>query len=251
MTRFLDPLRIRMSRRRAVNHFGLDPEVYEKCFYCGIEVFDRLSDEAFKDQRCAKSRDHITPKCDDGEDIVIACSHCNGIKGSDPADVYIAFMRVPHTYEDRPRAYRAFRNALMLKAIDLLGRGVFDLSGAAKEEPANNSADYESSVFTHRRWEIRHEGASEEMTSMPPRATRAQIIIAESPEARAKKILDTHARAIGRSAVNHLKEMYPEAMASVARSAEISLTNHIRNKINHDMKAAIMALVDIQKKGLL
>lgn len=84
-----------------------------------------------------------------------------------------------------------------------------------------------------------------------PSATRAEIAVVESPGARANKILDTHARKIGRSAVNHLKEMYPEAMAAVTKTAEISLTNHIRNEINHDMKAAIMALVEMQKRGLL
>ncbi|WP_380784846.1 hypothetical protein [Sphingomonas sp. R86521] len=40
------------------------------------------------------------------------------------------------------------------------------------------------------------------------------------------------ARNIGREAVNHLKTMYPAALAAVPKGAETSLTNHIRNDIN-------------------
>lgn len=62
-------------------------------------------------------------------------------------------------------------------------------------------------------------------------------------DAKVKKALDDLARKIGRSAVNHLKDMYPEALASVTKNAEISLTNHVRNQINFEMQPIVKMLV--------
>lgn len=70
-------------------------------------------------------------------------------------------------------------------------------------------------------------------------------------DARAKKALDDLARMIGRSAVNHLKDMYPEAMAAVTKNAERSLTNHVRNEINYRMKPLLNILVEQKKRGFL
>jgi len=41
---------------------------------------------------------------------------------------------------------------------------------------------------------------------------------------RAKRALNEVARKIGRSSVNHLKEMYPEALTAVTKNAEVSGT---------------------------
>lgn len=70
-------------------------------------------------------------------------------------------------------------------------------------------------------------------------------------DARAKKALDDVARKIGRSAVNHLKAMYPDAMNAVTKNAEVSLTNHVRNDINHHMRPLLSMLLEAYKRGLL
>jgi hypothetical protein len=62
-------------------------------------------------------------------------------------------------------------------------------------------------------------------------------------ETRAKKELDKLARSIGRAAVNHLKEMYPDALKAVTKTAELSLTNHIRNDVNHHIRPLLMLLI--------
>ena len=54
-----------------------------------------------------------------------------------------------------------------------------------------------------------------------------------------RKALDDVARSIGRAAVNHLKEMYPPALAAVPKNAEVSLTNFIRNRINLEMRPIV------------
>ena len=65
----------------------------------------------------------------------------------------------------------------------------------------------------------------------------------ESQERRARRLFDEMARNIGREAVNHLKRMYPEALAAVPSSAETSLTNSIRNDINWRMRPLLMAMI--------
>ena len=57
----------------------------------------------------------------------------------------------------------------------------------------------------------------------------------EEVETELRRALDQIARRIGRSAVNHLKEMYPAAMEAVPKNAETSLTNFVRNRINSEM----------------
>jgi hypothetical protein len=74
---------------------------------------------------------------------------------------------------------------------------------------------------------------------------------AEDIDARLKKALDDLARNIGRSAVTHLKEMYPAALASVTKNAEISLTNHVRNNINLHMKPVLALLIELKKNGTI
>jgi hypothetical protein len=70
-------------------------------------------------------------------------------------------------------------------------------------------------------------------------------------DTRAKKALDDVARGIGRSAVNHLKTMYPDALAGVTANAERSLTNHVRNEINWRMKPLLELLVAQMRDGKL
>ena len=74
---------------------------------------------------------------------------------------------------------------------------------------------------------------------------------AEDIDARIKRELDNLARSIGRDAVNHLKEMYPAAMTAVTKNAEISLTNHVRNQINHHMKPVLALLIELKKNGTI
>lgn len=73
----------------------------------------------------------------------------------------------------------------------------------------------------------------------------------ETQEQRARRLFDEMARNIGREAVNHLKEMYPEILSDRARTSkswETSLTNHIRNDINWRMRPLLMALIAIHKE---
>ncbi len=70
-------------------------------------------------------------------------------------------------------------------------------------------------------------------------------------EPRLKKAMDDLARTIGRSAVNHLKEMYPEALAAVTKNAEVSLTNHVRNQINAHMRPVLDLLVELKSNGTI
>lgn len=74
---------------------------------------------------------------------------------------------------------------------------------------------------------------------------------AEDIDTRMKKALDDLARSIGRSAVNHLKEMYPDALKAVTKTAEVSLTNHVRNNINHHMKPVLALLIEMKKNGTI
>lgn len=76
-----------------------------------------------------------------------------------------------------------------------------------------------------------------------------QSAVQIDPASSAKKALDDMAREIGRSAVNHLKQMYPDALANVTKTAEISLTNHIRNQINWRLKPTLKLLLDLHKQG--
>lgn len=70
----------------------------------------------------------------------------------------------------------------------------------------------------------------------------------ETQEQRARRLFDEMARNIGREAVNHLKLMYPGALAAVAKSAETSLTNHIRNDINWRMRPLLMAMIAMHRE---
>lgn len=55
-----------------------------------------------------------------------------------------------------------------------------------------------------------------------------------------RRALDDVARKIGRPSVNHLKEMYPNALAAVPKTAEVSLTNFFRNRINLEMRPVVI-----------
>lgn len=70
----------------------------------------------------------------------------------------------------------------------------------------------------------------------------------ESQERRARRLFDEMARNIGREAVNHLKTMYPAALAAVPKSAETSLTNRIRNDINWRMRPLLMAMIAMHRQ---
>lgn len=70
----------------------------------------------------------------------------------------------------------------------------------------------------------------------------------ETQEQRARRLFDEMARNIGREAVNHIKIMYPNALAAVPKSAEISLTNHIRNDINWRMRPLLMAMIAMHRE---
>lgn len=71
---------------------------------------------------------------------------------------------------------------------------------------------------------------------------------AETQEQRARRLFDEMARNIGREAVNHLKVMYPDALAAVPKTAETSLTNHIRNDINWRMRPLLMAMIAMHRE---
>lgn len=73
----------------------------------------------------------------------------------------------------------------------------------------------------------------------------------ESQEQRARRLFDEMARNIGREAVNHLKQMYPEVADKATRSGrnwERSLTNHIRNDINWRMRPLLMAMIAMHRE---
>ena len=70
----------------------------------------------------------------------------------------------------------------------------------------------------------------------------------ESQERMARRLFDEMARNIGREAVNHLKTMYPAALAAVPKSAEMSLTNRIRNDINWRMRPLLMAMIAMHRE---
>ena len=73
-------------------------------------------------------------------------------------------------------------------------------------------------------------------------------IAAENVEAILKIALDELAREIGRDAVEHLKQMYPDALKVVTKNAEVSLTNHIRNNINYRMKPVLAVLGELSRR---
>lgn len=70
----------------------------------------------------------------------------------------------------------------------------------------------------------------------------------ETQERRARRLFDEMARNIGREAVNHLKAMYPAALAAVPKSAELSLTNRIRSDINWRMRPLLMAMIAMHQQ---
>ncbi|WP_231420762.1 hypothetical protein [Sphingomonas sp. Leaf205] len=70
----------------------------------------------------------------------------------------------------------------------------------------------------------------------------------ETQERRARRLFDEMARNIGREAVNHLKTMYPAALAAVSKSAETSLTNRIRTDINWRMRPLLMAMIAMHRE---
>jgi hypothetical protein len=53
-------------------------------------------------------------------------------------------------------------------------------------------------------------------------------------------VLDKGARKIGRSAVKHLKDMYPDSLAKFTKNAK----DHVRNKINFHTKPLLDRLVN-------
>ncbi|MDF2495069.1 hypothetical protein [Sphingomonas sp.] len=87
----------------------------------------------------------------------------------------------------------------------------------------------------------------ENLPSRPDLAASASRS-AEGQEKRARWLFDQMARNIGGGAVNHLKAMYPAALAAVPKSAEISLTNHIRNDINWRMRPLLMAMIAMHRE---
>ncbi len=70
----------------------------------------------------------------------------------------------------------------------------------------------------------------------------------ETPERRARRLFDEMARNIGREAVNHVKEMYPQGFKDVPMCAETSMVNHIRNDINYRMRPLLMAMIEMHKE---
>lgn len=70
----------------------------------------------------------------------------------------------------------------------------------------------------------------------------------ECQERQARRLFDEMARNIGREAVNHLKTMYPAALAAVPKSAETSLTNRIRNDVNWRMRPLLMAMIAMHRE---
>lgn len=76
-------------------------------------------------------------------------------------------------------------------------------------------------------------------------------IASETQEQRARRLFDEMARNIGREAVNHLKEMYPDHLTDRARESkswEKSMTNHIRNDVNFRMRPLLMAMFAMHRE---
>jgi hypothetical protein len=121
MSRSLDATKVRISRRR-LNHvpsFSFDT----KCAYCGRKVYERDSCEALNDPRSVRTRDHLIPKCDGGIEAITACHDCNNIRGSDPVEVFVAFMDTKPQILGRERSYRFFKRDLMLEALHARNAG--------------------------------------------------------------------------------------------------------------------------------
>lgn len=116
MSRTLDPTKVRVSRRRLNNVPGFSFDT--KCAYCGCKVYKRESCEVIDNPGVARTRDHIIPKCDGGTEAVTACCNCNHIRGSDPVEVFVAFMDTKPHILGRERAYRFFKRDLMLEALN-------------------------------------------------------------------------------------------------------------------------------------
>jgi hypothetical protein len=107
-----------------------------RCYYCGTKTYPAGSAKADDDPRVTATRDHITPKCDGGEEVVNACAYCNNIKSHEPVEVFIEFMKTNPPYEMRRQAFRDFKRVLLLEAI------------AARHEKADG---YDFSLFTHQK----------------------------------------------------------------------------------------------------
>lgn len=86
---------------------------------------------------------------------------------------------------------------------------------------------------------------STDLMAFPPEHA---LLGEETPEKRARRLFDEMARNIGREAVNHLKSMYPAALATVPKTAELSLTNSIRNDINWRMRPMLVAMIAMHKE---
>ena len=124
-SRSFDPNKIAVSRRRLL--VVVYPEEFPKdsdsCYYCSRKVYHHSMPEAIQSHYCIKTIDHLVPKCDGGNHLVVACADCNQLKSSDPADVFLAFIDTPEFKATRPgelmrrAAYRAFKNKLMLDAL--------------------------------------------------------------------------------------------------------------------------------------
>lgn len=76
-------------------------------------------------------------------------------------------------------------------------------------------------------------------------------IVAETQEAKARRLFDEMARNIGREAVNHLKTMYPHMLSDQARTSKIwetSMVNTVRNDINWRMRPLLMAMIAMHQQ---
>lgn len=78
----------------------------------------------------------------------------------------------------------------------------------------------------------------------PQDALDAAIKASSESQQVAKRVFDGLALAIGYSAVDHLKTMYPAALDAVTKNAQVSLRNHVRNDINAKIWPVILAALN-------
>jgi hypothetical protein len=118
-SRRIDPTKVKISRRRLCNPVPQSSRMYAStCAYCGCDVYRKDSIEGMDKPRAVRTHDHLMPKCDGGLEVVTACAYCNGVRGHEPLEVFLAFMETSPAYEGRERAFRLFKRDLMLEALD-------------------------------------------------------------------------------------------------------------------------------------
>jgi len=121
-------------------HRGLVPDhSCGRCWYCDAPVFPGGSAEALRDADCASTRDHVNPQRlkewlgpDGTRRTVQCCAWCNGVKGHQPAEIYLYWLRHHGRTGTRREATARFNNfvfALTLAGFRAARRGAMGRAG--------------------------------------------------------------------------------------------------------------------------